>query len=612
VNCSQARTLLAAYRELKNGQMDTTELEIHLSSCTECKAFLAQGSLVGKRMRTLPEFQPPADARSKLMRALAAEHTRFIQQAAPTRQSIPVPAFLAPYLKEQGQEIPHTIAAFSTADTGPLPLIEMPRKRRNTRRPLKMSSFTIVGLAAAFLMTIMVGGLTSLVILARSGGPDGPKSASVGLYSQLTSTNYTTTTSYTHIVSAVGDRGNIYYTAYGNNNSGWILATLDNQTKISTPLLSYASTSPLIVLSSSNNWLIWLRLDLPKQMVVTKNAHSHAVTEHEVRTWSLEATYLGTDPGSTLTSATPLVLQQGTFDETTAPTWVHTPIEGVWAGQNTVLVSELDKQGTSHLIRYTLDAEKSPEATELASVADGHILTSPTANSTGTSLYWSEEWITDNNVLHSTIWAQKISAAPLPLNGVWGHQTFTDTYQFRKDGTLFHPQVVNNTLFLQNVTDATIANMTVPDTSTNATPGVATATANAQSNATPAMRTDTAFYALPDQALLGTLQAFSALDDSSLQLPTNDVVQVPQAGSRFLLWQTSNKGIGMYDAVAKEMIPVATNTLPNNAGLLAVNGDTTIWTINSESNANNQNTSGALNTVTFGMFSWPTRAPVVP
>jgi hypothetical protein len=603
--------MLAAYRELKNGQMDTTELEIHLSSCTECRAFLAQGSLVGQRMRTLPEFQPPAAARTKLMRALAVEHTRFIQQAPPTSQSIPVPAFLAPYLKEHGQEIPHTIAAFSTADTGPLPLIETPRKRHNTRRRIKMSPFTIVGLAAVFLMTIMVGGLTSLVILARIGGSDGPKSASVGLYSQLASTNYTTVTSYTHIVSAVGDRGNIYYTAYGNNSSGWILATLDNQTKISTPLLSYASTSPLIVLSSSDNWLIWLRLDLPKQIVINKNAHSHTVTEHEVRTWSLEATYLGTDPSSTLTSATPLVLQQGTFDETTTPTWIHTPIEGVWAGQNMVLVSALDKQGTSHLVRYTLDAEKSPEVTELASVANGHILTSPTANSSGTSLYWSEEWITDNNALHSTIWTQKISAAPLPLNGVWGHQTFTDTYQFSKDGTLFHPQVVNNTLFLQKVVNASIVNITVPSTSTNATSG-ATATPNAQSGATPALRTDAAFYTLPDQALLGTIQAFSALDDSSLQLPTNDVVQVPQAGSRFLLWQTSNKGIGMYDAVAKEMIPVPTNTLPNNAGLLAVNGDTTIWTINSDSNVNNQNTLGVLSTVTFGTFSWPTRAPVVP
>ncbi len=602
--------MLAAYRELKNGQMDTTALEIHLSSCTECRTFLAQGNLVGERMRTLPEVKLPANTHTRLMRALAVEHTRFIQQASPFKQSIPAPAFLAPYLKEQGQKVPGNIAAFSTADTGPLPLIELPRKQRRVHRSFKMNSFAIVALAAAFLMAIMVGGLTSLVILANRGVADVGK-VTVGQFSQLSSTNYTTVTSYTHIVSAVGNRENIYYTAYGDNNSGWMLAALDNQTKISTPLLSDVSASPLLVLSSSANWLIWLRFDLPK-LVVDKNAHSHTVTEHEIRTWSLEATYLGTDPGSTLTRATPLLLQKGTFDEATAPTWVHTPVEGVWLGQNTVLAATLDKQGTSHLIRYTLDAEKSPGTTELATVSNGHILTSPTANSSGTSLYWSEEWMSNDNVLHSNIWAQKISPAPLPLNGRWGHQTKTDTYLFQANGTTFHPLVINNTLFLQNVKNATIANITLPAAKASATP-VVTATPNAQSNGSLPARTDAAFYALPDQSLQGTLQAFSALDDSTIQLSISEVVQAPQAGSRFLLWQ-SNRGIGMYDAVAKEMIPV--NSVPpnpnlNNIALLAVNGDTTIWAANSTNNASNQNTPGTGNTITFGLFNWPTRAPAV-
>lgn len=273
--------MLAAYRELKNGQMDTTALEVHLSNCTECRTFLVQVKLVGERLRALPEIQLPAEAHTKLMRVLVAEHTRFIQQAPPSQQSIPVPTFLAPYLKEQGKDVLDNIAAFSTADTGPLPLIELPRKQRRAHRSIKMNSFAIVAIAAAFLMAIMVGGLVSLVSLANRGVPDVGK---VTLQiSQLASTNYTTATSYTHIVSAVGNRENIYYTAYGNSNSGWMLATLDNQTKISTPLLSNASSSPLLVLSSSDNWLIWLRFDLPQQ-VVDKNAHSHTVTEHEIRT----------------------------------------------------------------------------------------------------------------------------------------------------------------------------------------------------------------------------------------------------------------------------------------------------------------------------------------
>ncbi len=590
--------------------MDTVALEAHLSSCADCKIFLAQGNLVGERIRALPEIKPPADAQAKLMRALAVEHARFIQQSPASKQSIPVPVFLAPYLQEQGRGIPDNIAAFSTADTGPLPVLQMPLKRRNAHRSIKMSPFVVVGLAAVFLMTIMVGGLTSLVILASHGAPDVPKSVSISQVSQISSTNYTTTTSYTHIASAVGSRDTIYYTAYGNNNSGWMLSALDNQTRISTPLLFHASTSPLIVLSSSSNWLIWLRFDLPQQVVV-KNAHTHSMTSYEIRTWSLEATYLGTDPASTFTTMTPITLQQGTFDNATAPAWVHTPVEGVWSGQNMLLVTTLDKQGVSHLIRYALDAEKSSHATELASVDNGHILTSPTATSDGTSIYWSEEWMGDDNVLHSNIWAQKISTTQLPLYGKWGHQATIDTYLFQADKALFHPQVVNDTLFLLNVKNAIIT--TTSDATASATP-TATATPGAQSTATTPGRINTAFYeALPDEALQGMLQAFSARDDSTVQTPINDgLIQVPQAGSRFLLWQNSTKGIGMYDAVTKENVPVGLNPLPNNATLLAVNGDTTVWTANPTNNASNQSLQGAGNTVTFGLFNWPTRALVTP
>ncbi|HEY5001858.1 MAG TPA: hypothetical protein VII61_01805 [Ktedonobacteraceae bacterium] len=608
MNCSQARAMLAAYREIKNKQVDAVALERHLRSCAECKAFFAQGNLVGEQLRALPEIELPADAHTKLMKALAVEHARFIQQSPASKQSIPVPVFLAPYLKEQGQEIPDNIAAFSTADTGPLPIIQMPRKRKSTHRSLKMSPFVVVGLAAAFLMTIMVGGLTSLVILTNRGLP-AVRQETVGQTSQLSLINYTTTTSYTHIASAVGSRDTIYYTAYGHTNSEWMLAALDNQTKVSTPLLPQASTSPLLVLSSSNNWLIWLRFDLPQQVVI-KNAHTHKViSSYEGRTWSLEATYLGSDPASTFTTATPITLQKGIFDTTTAPSWVQTPIEGIWSGQNMLLVTTLDKQGTSHLIRYTLDAEKSPRATELASTQNGHILTSPTATSNGTSIYWSEEWMDSDNVLHSDIWAQKIGLAPLPLYGKWGHQASTDTYLFLADKASFHPQVVSDMLFLLDVKHATLPDVTTVDAAASGTP-TATATSGAQSTTTD--RINTPFYTpLPDDTLQGTLQAFSALDDSALQLPINEVVQVPQAGSRFLLWQNSTRGIGMYDAVAKEIVLVGSNPT-NNATLLSVNGDTTVWTANPTNNANNQSALGATNAVTFGMFNWPTRAPIAP
>ncbi len=608
MNCSQARAMLAAYREIKNSQVDAVALERHLSGCAECKAFRAQGNFIGGRLRALPEIELPADAHTKLMKALAVEHARFIHQSPASKQSIPVPVFLAPYLKEQGQEIPDHIAAFSTADTGPLPVIQMSRKRKSTHRSLKMSPFAVVGLAAAFLMTIMVGGLTSLVILGNRGVP-AIRQETVGQTSQLTQTNYTTTTSYTQIASAIGNRDTIYYTAYGKNNSAWTLAALDNQTKVSTPLLPQASTDPLIVLSSSNNWLIWLRFDLPQQIII-KNAHTHKViSSYEGRAWSLEATYLGNDPASTLTTAHPITLQKGIFDATSAPSWIHTPIEGVWSGDNMLLATTLDTQGTSHLIRYTLDAEKSPLATELATATNGHILTSPTATSNGTSIYWSEEWANSDNTLHSDIWAQKMSAAPLPLSGKWGHQASTDTYLFLADKASFHPQVVNDMLFLLTVKKTALPDVTTVDTTTNATP---TVTASTQTPVTTPGRINTAFYTpLPDEALQGTLQAFSALDDSAMQLSINEVVQAPQAGSRFLLWQNSTRSIGMYDAVTKEIVPVGLNPLSNNATLLSVNGDTTVWTANPTSNTS-ASTQGPTNTVTFGTFNWPGRAPITP
>ncbi len=604
MNCSQARTLLAAYRELKKGQMDTTALEVHLSSCAACRTYLTQGSLVGERLSALPTIKPPADARTKLMKALATEHARFIQNAPASTQSPPVPAFLAPYLKEHAQETANNIAAFSTADTGPLPVIQTPSKRKNAH--LHMSHFAVVGLAAAFLMIIMAGGLTSLVILANRGVQEQAPASFVQL-SQITLTDYTTQTTYSHIASAVADRQNIYYTASNDLSTGWTLAVMNNQTKISTPLISKESTSPLVVLNSSDDWLIWLQYDLPKKEV-SKNTHTHTTTSHEVRTWSLKATYVGTDPASTLTTSTPLTLSKGTFDLATAPTWINTPIPGTWLTKDTLLVTSINAKGRSHLTRYELNTEKSPQATELATVGNGHVLTSPTANSDDTSIYWSEEWMSQDTVLHSSIWAQKITPAALPLHGKLTRQTTTNTYQFSNDGTYFHPQVVDDTLFLLNVKTTTPIQATA-----SATPSVtpdAAATATAQQNATALPRTDPTIYGVqPDAQLQGTLQTFSALDDSPIQMMLNSTgtVQALQAGARFVLWQNSdNKGIGMYDVVARQPVIVGADAIPNNTALLAVNGDTAVWINNPNSTATSTPDAGT--SITFSTFNWPTRS----
>jgi hypothetical protein len=605
LNCSQARTLLAAYRELKKGQMDTTALEVHLSSCAACRTYLTQSSVVGERLRALPAIKPPADARTKLMKELATEHARFIQNAPASAQSTPVPAFLAPYLKEHAQETANNIAAFSTADTGPLPVIQAPAKRRNAH--FHMSHFAVVALAAAFLMVIMAGGLTSLVILANRGVQEQAPASFVQL-SQITLTNYTTQTTYSHIASAVADRQNIYYTASNDLSTGWTLAVLDNQTKVSTQLISKESASPLVVLSSSDDWLIWLQYDLPKKET-SKNTRTHSTTSHEVRTWSLKATYIGTDPASTLTTSTPITLSKGTFDLATAPSWINTPIPGTWLTKDTLLVTSIDAKGKSHLTRYELNAEKNPQATQLATVGDGHVLTSPTANSDDTSIYWSEEWMSEDTVLHSSIWAQKITPTALPLHGKWMHQTTTNTYQFSTDSTFFHPQVVNDTLFVLNVKTTNAVTSPQATASATTTPD-ATATATAQQNAMTLPRTDPTIYGVqPDTQLQGTLQTFSALDDSPVQMLLNSTgtVQALQAGSRFILWQNSNnKGISMYDVVAMQPVIVGADAIPNNTALLAVNGDTAVWTNSPTSAATSTPDTGT--SITFSTFNWPTRS----
>jgi len=83
VNCIQAQALLAAYRELKDDQFDSTELDEHLEGCSACRQALAQYSLVSDQIHSLPAIQPAPDMREKLMQALAAEHSRFLQESVP-------------------------------------------------------------------------------------------------------------------------------------------------------------------------------------------------------------------------------------------------------------------------------------------------------------------------------------------------------------------------------------------------------------------------------------------------------------------------------------------------------------------------------------------------
>lgn len=663
--------MLAIYREIQKDQRTSAALTEHLETCSECSELFTQSGLVGERLRSLPHIELPLDAQTKLMQALALEHARFIQRTSPATTPTPAPAFLTPYLNDLLQErTPDSLAAFSTADTGPLPIIRPLNKRR---RSYHMSQLAVLGMAATFLMVIMIGGLTSLLIMAN-GALSGQKvvslpgqksNLSVVTPAQISANNYQAAATYPNVASAVADRNTIYYTTYNNDLNSWMLETFDNRTRTSAPLLPTASNSPLIVLTSSKDWLVWLQFDPPKTASGKRGLYE---TENNLaRTWSLHILSLTNNatvqPDGT-TSPAAITLAQDTFNPITAPAWATTPVQGVWLTQDTLLAAITDGKGVSHLWSYQLvsntdntsatsstttnsnattgaNSAKAPVATEIAQAQTNHIFTSPTATSDDKNIYWSDEWVTDQNVLSSNIWTQQIVDATPEHTGRWAAHTVTEKYLFRSDQQSFRPQIVQDTLFiLKTNTPAANDSVTVTGTpgttlsaakTTTASKDTKTHTATARATTTTTTTTASA-TAVPtasatatldttridpiiyrpalDDSVQGTLQAFTANGALPLRSPQEDVralVSSPQGGSRFLLWQNSTtKMYEMYDVAVGANVNIGTNTIKNPA-FMVVNGDTTVWVMTPDP-ATQQNGNSAA-TVSFGMFSWPPKVP---
>jgi len=164
-------------------------LEVHLSQCAACKEVQAQYDLTGGQLRALPRIEPLPDACTKLMQALATEHVRFIQYTSVSTAATPTPAFLAPYLKDLAQKAPHVnnLAAFATADTAPIPIVQRSTKRRHV---YQINHFTITGVAASFLMMLLVGSLTSFLLLTQHGSSITPPSLVVHQLNDVRPVNY--------------------------------------------------------------------------------------------------------------------------------------------------------------------------------------------------------------------------------------------------------------------------------------------------------------------------------------------------------------------------------------------------------------------------------------
>ncbi len=597
MNCTEAQALLAAYRELKNQKLDMTELDVHLEQCASCRQVLARNSLISNKLSALPAIKLPAQMHEQLMQKLASEHVQFLHRQASRTPS--VPEFLKPYLRGRAQQTAKQdlLTTFSTAETGPLPIISAKRKRQ--RRPYT-SHFAIVGLAAMFLIMLMMGGLASLLLLGHDKLEESSTSRisiSLNQPSNVAEAKYVTNTPYSHVISAVADRSDIYYTAYTDGASNpWMLEQLDRKTHNSTPLLSTASANPLIVLGSSDNWLVWLELDDLKA-VTPVNKFQHSARSF-TRTWSLHYLSLtAQQQGPDIPLVNSQTFFTSTFNESAAPNWISTPVQGIWFLQDSLLVSMIDKSGNSHLVLFELGMGNNIPPVEIATASPDHVFTSPTATSDGTSIYWSEEWRSNDGSLHSNIWAQQVLDSSRPSHGAWIDHTTTVKYLFRSDGMSFRPQIVDDSLFL--LSTANPANSTQATATTTPTPQPTTSI-----DTTPTIsRVDPSIYGLaPDDAIEGTvlmLPINAEPDALPMQMNKSGQASALQAGTDFAVWQ-SDKGYEMYD-VRTGYVTIGQDVL-NGARFLAVNGNTATWVANS---ADNGITSTTPSSVTLNAFNWP-------
>ena len=611
--------MLAAYRELKNGEVDTLELDVHLEGCASCRQELARYMLIGEQVRSLPVIEPLPDMHVTLMHALAKVQLGFIRRSAPG--TVTTPEFLKPYIQEhvQSSHDSDLITAFSSAETGPLPIIQAKRKPRHRSH---MSQFAVVGLAAMFLVVLMMGGLTALLMLA----PNNPQSAiksntsSLSRATEVDEARYTTSTPYPHVVSAVADGANIYYTAYGDGtNNSWMLEMLNRKTKISTPLLPTPNANTLIVLGSSTSGVVWLQFDGYKLNPHQKDLPGYSQHPPASLQWSLH--YLSSEQLqlAAISSSPPTseVLLTGTFNQNSAPSWVTTPVQGIWfineSQQASLLVASIDGNGISHLTSYQLAAVGTP-ATEIATATAGHILTSPTATSDGTQIYWSEEWFSNAGVLSSDIWTQQVVDAAGPSHGRWaGHlQKMIVKERFTSDGISFRPQVVDNTLLTLCTASPAVCTASQAD-ATQGTPTTTTGTGTATSTSTPTPtpspntsvipQTVANIYAPPlDASVRGTILMLP-LTGNPLEprtaLNTTDMASSLQAGADFALWQ-GDSGYEMYDVSQGSDVNIG-NTL-DSATFVAVNGASAVWMVNSNTSNTTSKTGPS---VTLMAFNWP-------
>jgi hypothetical protein len=643
LNCYQARALLAIYRELKSNQEEYVALESHLSECQTCQQVHDTYQRMARKMQDLPPVLPPPDAHTKLMQALAVEHVRFIQRTHSNSASTPTPGFLFPFVQNLGKLSTPTsnLAAFSTAETGPLPSIQ--KSRAHHRHSHHMRHLAIVGIAASFLMFLMIGGLSTLLLNSSTIQPlSNP--VIVNPARDIQYTNFTTNSTFPSVASATVSGNSIFYTSYNAQATLWDLEQFDKTTQKSTSLLHAPDSNELFILTASSQWLIWLQIAPPTLThntspqgsspsatptfttqpiaTTTPNAQPTSV-ENPHRSWTLYATYIG----SPLTlpienSLTIPVLSKQVFHSATVPHWINRPIQGVWLNESKLYVTMINTKGRSQLLNFDIEQGKIPQASTIATAPNGHILISPTASSDNQHIYWGEEWLSEQNMLQSNIWSRQQITAPALVGDNAKTQTHSITpLLFLSDGLSFHPQMVADHLFILNTNLQD--NSSLPTPTVSATPtSTASATTIAASPTTIGTSTPTptptpvnpstflggsqtidpyVWTPQMDDGIVGKIQAFTASGNPEA-LPLLDgkrLVSSVQGGTRYLLWQNSAKVFEMYDVIGKYYVNVGSATIPYDAAFLTITGTTGIWV------ENNSATNRTTGTVIFNTFNWP-------
>ena len=656
MNCSQARVLLATHRELQSNQEEAGALQEHLCACATCQQAQTHYHHIGTQIRSLPQIEPSPDAHAKLMHALAVEHVRVIQRTHSSAASIPTPTFLIPYVLDLGKQDRRTnnLVAFSSAETGPLPIA--PRLKR---RPIhQMRHFAIIGVAASFLMILMVGGLTSLLLLSSSPGrnlqPPPNNSASINQPHDVQAANFSTTATYPSIASATIDGNSIFYTSYSDQAADWDLEQFDTNTQKSISLLDAPSTDELFILGSSAQWLVWLQIAPPPVTQVATptpqagpsatptptpdtlpNGQQSSTTDYD-RQWSLYATYLGASQSQPLDGhATTAIISKQVFHSHTVPNWVNKPVQGVWLNGSQLYVAMIDEKGVSHVVSYQLAQSQTPQATEIATTAamgtnatEKHILTSPTASSDNQNIYWDDEWASPQGTLEGNIWARQVVTTTSTAAGKTTTQTqMQPASLFQSDGMSFHPQMVAGSLFFLSTNPQSTNTSAAPTATVIATPSpVATTQGVRTPSATPtpvgipitptpidpanflggSTKIDpSVFVPQIDDTIQGRVLAFTAdgLPETLPQLDSTRIVSALQGGTRYLIWQNSANAFEMYDVVGKYPVNVGSSTVPHDAAFLDINGNTGVWVENSNNNTDSNNSSP--NSVVFNTFTWP-------